>query len=225
MARTQRMADASLSSGQSGWYETGSRLQLLCHKRGQAVKGYYSPYLPNGGWDDLWYKVSDNYFVADVDINTGSNNPVVNACETGGQPGVNGWAYPILPHSTLTTYPNHSGDDFPVGTGTPVYSMGTGPVTFSTYAVTSAWCPVPGAIGRQQTDLRISTNRDGHTYLITYAHMNSYTVSSGQTVQAGQLIGYSGARGCADGPHLHVDMKVDGVANVMYPRNIFGTSY
>jgi len=139
--------------------------------------------------------------------------------------GVNGWSYPIKPHSRLTTYSGHNGDDFPVGVGTPVYSMGAGPVSFNSYGINSSWCPVSAAWGGQQTDLRVSTNRDGHTYLITYAHLNSYVVSSGQNVQAGQLIGYSGQKGCADGAHLHVDIKVDGRANVLYPRNIFGTSY
>jgi hypothetical protein len=80
MVRTQRMVDASLTSGQDGWYERGAVLSLDCYKRGQPVKGYFSPYLPNGGWDDLWYRVSDGRFVADVDIETGSANPVTGPC-------------------------------------------------------------------------------------------------------------------------------------------------
>lgn len=76
---TQRMSDATLHSTQAGWYNKGSRLSLACYKRGQSVQGYYSRWIP-GGWDNLWYKTSDGYFVADVDINTGSNNPVTPAC-------------------------------------------------------------------------------------------------------------------------------------------------
>lgn len=82
MVKTQRMKDANLNSGQVGWYEKGAKLTLQCSKRGQAVKGYFSFAIPNGGWDNLWYKVSDNYFVADVDIETGSNNPVAPDCGT-----------------------------------------------------------------------------------------------------------------------------------------------
>ncbi|GAA0998928.1 hypothetical protein GCM10009563_23740 [Subtercola frigoramans] len=79
MIRTQRMNDASLTSGQNGWYERGQVLGLDCFKHGQAVKGYFSSSFP-GGWDDVWYRVSDGYFVADVDIETGSSNPITGQC-------------------------------------------------------------------------------------------------------------------------------------------------
>ncbi|TWE11728.1 hypothetical protein [Rudaeicoccus suwonensis] len=83
MATTQRMAGPTLNTTQAGWYSVGSHLNLQCYARGESVKGYYSRYIP-GGWDNLWYKVGDGYWVADVDINTGSNNPVTGACSSGG---------------------------------------------------------------------------------------------------------------------------------------------
>lgn len=143
----------------------------------------------------------------------------------GSNAGVNGWVYPIQPHSRLTTYSGHNGDDFPVPNGTPVYAMAGGTVKISSYAVTSGWCPVPAAVGRTQTDLVITSSRDGRTYAIDYAHLSSFAVGNGATVAAGQLIGYSGDRGCVTGPHLHVDIKVDGQANRLYPHDIFGWSY
>lgn len=79
MARTQRMADASLTSGQNGWYEKGASLGLDCYKRGQAVKGYFSSSFP-GGWDDLWYRTTDGSFVADIDIETRSTAPITGPC-------------------------------------------------------------------------------------------------------------------------------------------------
>ena len=79
MVTTQRMSDASLKSTQHGTYSKGRKLSLSCYKRGQSVKGYYSKYIP-GGYDNLWYKVSDGRYVADVDLNTGSNNPVTKKC-------------------------------------------------------------------------------------------------------------------------------------------------
>lgn len=82
MVNTQRMSDATLKSTQSGWYKKGASLTLVCYKRGQSVQGYYSPYIGNGGWDNLWYKVSDGYYVADVDLNTGSNSPITPKCAT-----------------------------------------------------------------------------------------------------------------------------------------------
>lgn len=79
MATTQRMAGATLNTSQAGNFNAGRLLGLSCYARGQSVKGYYSKYIP-GGWDNLWYQTVDGYWVADVDINTGSNNPVTGAC-------------------------------------------------------------------------------------------------------------------------------------------------
>jgi len=79
MVTTQRMSDARLTSTQKGTYAKNSRVTLTCYKRGQSVKGYFSGSF-SGGWDNLWYKVSDGYFIADVDIDTGSNSPVTGAC-------------------------------------------------------------------------------------------------------------------------------------------------
>ena len=78
-ARTQRMSDANLSSHQEGWYNVGDKLTLVCSKRGQNVKGFFSFNIP-GGWDNLWYQTSDGHFVADVDIETGTLNDVTGVC-------------------------------------------------------------------------------------------------------------------------------------------------
>jgi murein DD-endopeptidase MepM/ murein hydrolase activator NlpD len=44
---------------------------------------------------------------------------------------------------------------------------------------------------------------DGNGYRSIYAHMFEVTVAAGQTVKAGDLIGYEGATGEASGCHLH----------------------
>ncbi|WP_431235940.1 hypothetical protein ACQ856_28715 (plasmid) [Mycolicibacterium psychrotolerans] len=85
--QTQRMSDANLGSQQNGWYNPGDQLTLVCSKRGQPVKGFFSFNIPNGGWDNLWYKTSDGNFVADVDIETGTLNDVAGSdCGAGGTP-------------------------------------------------------------------------------------------------------------------------------------------
>ena len=78
--KTQRMTDATLKSTQHGWYEAGQKLTLVCSKRGQSIKGYFSFNLPNGGWDNLWYRTSDGHYVGDVDIDTGTFNAVAPDC-------------------------------------------------------------------------------------------------------------------------------------------------
>jgi murein DD-endopeptidase MepM/ murein hydrolase activator NlpD len=354
-------------------------LTLVCYKRGQSVKGFYSPYIA-GGYDNLWYKVSDGYFVSDVDINTGSNNPVTAACSatpppltgiavntnawysaviqasgkamdarggsstngtavqqypgngsnsqnwqfiatdagfyriasalnpnqvldvsggsgadgaraqlwvwasganqqwipvdagsgyvtlrprhatskclevpggstadsiqlqiyscngtssqrfkltagaaTSSVPGSNGFAYPVLPHSQLTTYSGHNGDDFSAILNQPVYAIAAGTVSVQSVAVGS-WCPAGVRVNGAQKEVIITSSIGGKTYLFRYAHLNSFAVANGATVAAGQVIGYAGQTGCATGVHVHLDVRVNGVFT--YPRNLFGlTSY
>ncbi|HRD11326.1 MAG TPA: hypothetical protein PLI79_05655 [Mycobacterium sp.] len=88
-AKTQRMTQATLKSQQDGWYNAGDRIKLVCSSRGQAVRGFFSFNIPNGGWDNLWYKTSDGHYVADVDIETGTLGVVAPDCSTigGEKPG------------------------------------------------------------------------------------------------------------------------------------------
>ena len=44
-----------------------------------------------------------------------------------------------------------------------------------------------------------------------YGHLSGVTVSVGQEVNPGQLIGYVGITGYSTGPRLHVEMQQDGV--------------
>lgn len=77
-ATTQRMSAATLNSSQAGWYTAGSRITLSCYAYGQGVSGYF------GGPDSLWYRTSDGYYAADIDIETGTNSVVagVPACNS-----------------------------------------------------------------------------------------------------------------------------------------------
>ncbi|MEG3630220.1 M23 family metallopeptidase [Streptomyces poriticola] len=86
----------------------------------------------------------------------------------------------------------HTGTDFVVPTGTSLKAVGAGTV------VSAGWA---GAYGNQVV-IKLA---DG--YYAQYAHLSSLSVSTGQSVTAGQQVGLSGSTGNSTGPHLHFEIR------------------
>lgn len=53
---------------------------------------------------------------------------------------------------------------------------------------------------------------DGNTYISLYGHASALAVSQGQKVQKGQVIAYVGSTGNSTGPHLHLEIRKNGVS-------------
>jgi murein DD-endopeptidase MepM/ murein hydrolase activator NlpD len=51
----------------------------------------------------------------------------------------------------------------------------------------------------------------GNGFHTVYGHMSKVVVTRGQFVAKGQLIGLMGATGHATGPHLHFEIRYEGV--------------
>ena len=103
------------------------------------------------------------------------------------------WVNP-LPNGTFVRgyYAGHSGIDIAAPTGTPIYAANGGPIL---YAGWNNW-----GYG--------STVVIGHgPWSTLYGHMSSTAVRCGQTVGAGQIIGYVGSTGNSSGPHLHFEIR------------------
>ncbi|MEO3776419.1 M23 family metallopeptidase [Micromonospora sp. B11E3] len=83
--------------------------------------------------------------------------------------------------------------DLPTVTGTTTYAITSGTVGYA-----SGSCGYGIGI----------TGDDGAYYL--YCHLSSRSVASGSRVSAGQVIGYTGATGNVTGPHLHLEVRVNG---------------
>ncbi len=60
----------------------------------------------------------------------------------------------------------------------------------------------------------------GGGYMTVYGHLKTRLVSVGQQVNGGQTVGYCGSTGRSNGPHLHFEIRVNGVAQ--NPTNYVG---
>lgn len=98
-------------------------------------------------------------------------------------------------HPIFGTKKFHSGVDIGAGAGTNVLAADGGTVTVATYSSSYG-------------NYVMIYHADGSSTL--YAHMSSLTVSAGQTVSQGDVIGYVGSTGWSNGPHLHFEVRIDG---------------
>ena len=91
----------------------------------------------------------------------------------------------------------HTGLDIATSTGTPVLAAASGTVTFS------------GRKGSYGNLLVITHSNGVQTY---YGHCSKLYVSAGTTVTQGQTVAAVGSTGNSTGPHLHLEIRVNGVA-------------
>jgi len=100
----------------------------------------------------------------------------------------------------------HDGLDMNPGEGTPIGSIADG-------VVSSVTAFDDGGLG---VHVMIDHVVDGQNVTSTYGHMlaGSAAVSVGQSVVAGQVIGNVGSTGQSTGPHMHLELHLDGVTAI-----------
>ena len=91
----------------------------------------------------------------------------------------------------------HTGLDIAASKGTKISAAASGKVVFS------------GNKGSYGKLVVISHENNVQTY---YGHCNALYVSAGETVTQGQTIAAVGSTGNSTGPHLHFEVRVDGIS-------------
>lgn len=150
-------------------------------------------------------KEKENQAAAPSGGNSGGNGTGGNG---GGGTTSSGFLFPLPAGSSVITSPYgfryhpidgqyrfHNGVDLGAAAGTPIYATKSGTVTTATYA---------SGYGNYVT----INHGDGFSSL--YGHMTYYTVSYGQTVSQGEIIGYVGSTGYSTGNHLHFTLFYNG---------------
>jgi len=105
-----------------------------------------------------------------------------------------GFGYRTSPFTMQREF--HKGLDISAPQGTPIYAPAKGKVSFS------------GRDGGYGLSLTVD---HGTGIMTRYAHLHSIAVKNGQKVTRGQLIAYVGNTGRSTGPHLHYEVRLNGV--------------
>jgi len=90
---------------------------------------------------------------------------------------------------------NHTGLDIAATTGTPIKVMADGVVTNASYS---------GSYGKL---VKVEHGNGVETW---YAHTSKMYVKKGQEVKAGDIIAEVGSTGNSTGPHLHLEIRLNG---------------
>lgn len=111
-------------------------------------------------------------------------------------------------HPILKEWRAHRGIDYAAPTGTPVKATASGIVAFS---------------GSQKGYGNLVVLKHNGKYETAYGHLSRFAsgMSKGKRISQGDVIGYVGSTGMATGPHLHYELRIDGVqrdpTNVVLP--------
>jgi murein DD-endopeptidase MepM/ murein hydrolase activator NlpD len=91
----------------------------------------------------------------------------------------------------------HAGVDIPAVLGTPILAAADGRVSTA---------------GQQGGYGLLVTLEHKGGLQTRYGHMSAVSVSSGQRIKKGQVIGFVGSTGHSTGPHLHYETRINGQA-------------
>lgn len=90
----------------------------------------------------------------------------------------------------------HEGLDIANSVGTPVIATANGTIA---------------ELGYQSGYGRFIKIQHGYGMVTVYGHLSRTAVSEGQRVKKGEVVGYVGNTGSSTGPHLHYEVRVNGV--------------
>lgn len=101
----------------------------------------------------------------------------------------------------------HTGLDIAASSGTPMIPVAAGKVTYAGYKGSYGYLVI----------INHGKNDKGQTIETYYAHCSKLNVSVGDQVDENTIIAYVGSTGNSTGPHLHLEIRINGTA--VNPQN------
>lgn len=112
------------------------------------------------------------------------------------------WRWPCDNHTVTADWPKypkgtyHAGIDFAASLNSKVYATCDGEIV-----------RIQSLTNSYGKNIKMKAIVNGSVVYIRYCHLNSFNVSTGDKVKAGQVIAYSGSTGNSTGPHLHYEVR------------------
>lgn len=158
----------------------------------------------------------------------GTGTPATQGCYPGSGAFSVGGTYVGSPNdgcsSDYLNYDSHPGYDYKAAIDTPVYAAADG-------TITETQCPSDGSSCTGVGRIRIH-NANGYT--VWYLHLSSQIghttehpdgLSVSNTVEKGELIGYTGDTGVSGSPHLHFEVRKENGSTFGLPVDPYGWTY
>ena len=150
---------------------------------------------------------------------TAAIQPVAAQCAQPGEIAASGWTAPvvaaIISGFRTPERPTHDGVDLGASRFTPIQAAAAGVVTLvrcQAYTASGSWwgCDHDGSPSILGCGWYVEITHADHV-ITRYCHqVRQPAVTVGQSVTAGQVIGWVGTTGNSSGPHLHFEVHLNG---------------
>lgn len=194
-------AGATAGSRLTGAVPNGGTLRLTCYVYGETIAGTVRT-------SRAWDRLTSGSYVSDAYVRRSVSLPACSSPE----PAATAGAY-MLPVASgiisgfrTAARPTHDGVDLSAVRNTPIHAAAAGRVVTVTCNVSSGTCDVDGSPALRGCGWYVEIQH-GDGYVTRYCHLvRRPSVTVGQSVVEGEVIGYVGTSGSSSGPHLHFEV-------------------
>ncbi|OJF11828.1 peptidase M23 [Couchioplanes caeruleus subsp. caeruleus] len=195
----------SAGSLRTGTIADGATVSIVCKTAGQFISGT----VKNTGF---WDRLSDNSFISDAYVQRGDAE-IPKCTSTAPLPAASGaWMLPVtaglVSDFRTEQRPAHDGVDLAAARNTPIRAASSGTVIRVVCNVSQGSCDVDGSPALKGCGWYVEVLHAGNI-VTRYCHMvRRPSVTLGQTVARGTILGYVGTSGSSSGPHLHFEVHL-----------------